>query len=106
MIVEYIRYKIAAEQRESFIDAYKNASEELNTSEYCLAYELTECEEEAGQFILRIEWTSTDEHLHGFRKSAEFPSFFAKIKPYFNNIQEMRHYKLTKVRGQNRATNR
>lgn len=97
MTIEYIRYKIAPEQREAFIGAYKNASEELNASEYCIAYELTECEEEAGQFILRIEWTSTEEHLSGFRKSKLFPSFFVKVKPYFDNIQEMLHYKLTEI---------
>lgn len=97
MTVEYIRYKVTPEQREAFIQSYKNASEQLNASEYCKAYELTECEEEAGQFILRIEWTSTEEHLNGFRKSKVFPAFFANVKPFFNGIQEMRHYKLTEV---------
>jgi quinol monooxygenase YgiN len=97
MTVEYIRYKVKEEQRQTFIDDYKNASIELEASEFCTAYELTECEEEAGQFILRIEWTSTEEHINGFRKSEIFPLFFAKVKPYFDNIQEMRHYKLTDV---------
>ena len=97
MAVEYIRYKIAPEQKEAFIETYKSASEELIASEYCTAYELTECEEEAGQFILRIEWTSTEEHLNGFRKSKLFPLFFAKVKPYVDNIQEMRHYKPMEV---------
>lgn len=99
MSIEYIRYKVLNEQRQEFIDAYKDASRELDASVFCIAYELTECEEETGQFILRIEWTSTDEHLQGFRKSELFPLFFAKIKPYFENIQEMRHYKVTAVTG-------
>ncbi len=97
MIIEYIRYKVEPSQREEFILAYSYAAQQLDTSEFCLAYELSECEEEPGQFILRIEWTSTEEHLKGFRKSAEFPAFFANVKPFFNNIQEMRHYKLTEV---------
>ena len=97
MTIEYIRYNVLPAQREAFIDSYKQASEQLNASMFCLAYELAECEEEAGQFILRIEWTSTEEHLDGFRKSADFPPFFSHVKPFFNNIQEMRHYKLTGV---------
>lgn len=97
MTVEYIRYKVTEDQRQAFIDAYSDASRELIASEFCTAYELTECEEEAGQFILRIEWTSTEAHMNGFRKSNLFPIFFSKIKPYFKNIQEMRHYKLTTV---------
>ena len=97
MIIEYIRYKIEPSQSEDFVSAYSKAAEQLNSSQYCLAYELSECEEEPGQFILRIEWTSTEEHLKGFRKSALFAEFFAGIKPFFNNIQEMRHYKRSAV---------
>jgi len=97
MTVEYIRYKVTPEQREAFIQSYKNASEQLDSSDSCKAYELTECEEEPGQFILRIEWTSSEEHINGFRKSSVFPAFFANVKPFFDNIQEMRHYNLTKV---------
>jgi quinol monooxygenase YgiN len=99
MVVEYIRYKLAADQREAFMKAYKSASTDLDNSPYCLGYELTECEEEEGQFMVRIEWTSTSEHLNGFRKSTVFTSFFEKVKPYFTNILEMRHYKLTEVSG-------
>jgi quinol monooxygenase YgiN len=97
MTIEYIRYKVLPEQREAFVQSYLDASEQLDSSSFCLAYELTECEEEAGQFILRIEWTSTEEHMNGFRKSADFSQFFAHVKPYFHFIQEMRHYKLTEV---------
>lgn len=97
MTIEYIRYKVAPDQREAFIEAYAQAAGQLTNSEYCLAYELTECEEEPGRFMMRIEWTSTEEHLNGFRKSADFPPFFAHVKPYFDNIEEMRHYRLTAV---------
>jgi quinol monooxygenase YgiN len=97
MIVEYIRYKVKPEETEQFIQSYVNASVQLDESEYCIGYELAECEEEQGQFILRIEWTSTQEHLNGFRKSEVCPAFFANVKPFVANIQEMRHYRLTEV---------
>jgi quinol monooxygenase YgiN len=97
MTIEYVRYKVSPEQREAFIQSYLKASGQLNASKFCLAYELAECEEEPGQFILRIEWTSTEEHLNGFRKSEEFAQFFSHVKPYFDNIQEMRHYRLTDI---------
>ncbi|HEY0090930.1 MAG TPA: antibiotic biosynthesis monooxygenase family protein [Flavobacterium sp.] len=97
MTIEYIRYKLPSDQKEAFIEGYQQASEQLDASTFCLSYELAECEEEAGEFILRIEWTSTEEHLNGFRKSAEFSKFFSHVKPFFANIQEMRHYKQTGV---------
>jgi len=97
MIVEYIRYTISKDKQAKFIEAYTLASNQLDNSEYCLDYELTHCEEEPENFILRIEWTSTEEHLNGFRKSKDFITFYNHVKPFFNNISEMNHYKLTKV---------
>jgi quinol monooxygenase YgiN len=97
MVIEYIRYKVAPSERQELVAAYTQAADLLKASPYCLAYELSECEEEAGQFMLRIEWTSTQEHLDGFRKSELFPPFFALVKGFFSQIQEMRHYQLTSV---------
>lgn len=97
MIVEYIWYNIETDRQAAFLAAYINASEQLDASEYCLAYELTHCEENASSFILRIEWTSTEEHLNGFRKSALFPPFLNHVKPFFNDIEEMNHYQLTPI---------
>ena len=97
MTIEYIRYKLEPAQSEAFLQAYCDAANQLDASPYCLAYELSECEEESGQFMLRIEWSSTEEHMNGFRKSEGFPAFFSKVKTYFSNIQEMRHYLVTEM---------
>jgi quinol monooxygenase YgiN len=55
MVIEYIRYKVAPAERQQLLAVYTQAAGLLDASPYCLAYELTECEEEAGQFVLRIE---------------------------------------------------
>ena len=44
------------------------------------------------QFILRIEWTSAEDHMEGFRNSPEFHEFFGCIRQYVKMITEMRHY--------------
>lgn len=97
MIVEYIRYKISRERHREFEEAYANASVSLNASKHCQMYELTHCTEEPELYVLRIEWDSLDGHMNGFRSSPEFREFFRHVQPFFNNIQEMRHYELTKV---------
>jgi len=98
MVVEYIRYKIEDSRQEAFLQAYQHAAEFLIKSTSCLGYELTHCEEDKENFILRIEWTSTEDHLQGFRKSAEFRQFLNYVRPFFNDIQEMNHYELTEIR--------
>lgn len=97
MSIEYIRYNISEARQEDFIIAYGKASEQLDNSEHCLAYELAQCEEEPKNFILRIEWTSTENHLKGFRRSKDFMVFLNHVRPFFNDIEEMNHYGLTKV---------
>jgi len=100
MIVEYLRYKIAEAQRAAFEAAYEKAQSSLQASSHCLGYELSHCVEESGCYILRIEWDSIDGHLKGFRSSPEFQSFFAHVRPFVNNIEEMRHYEVARVKGE------
>lgn len=99
MVTEYIRYKIQREKIAQFIEDYKKAAMPLAGSQYCKDFDLTQCTEEETDFILRIVWTSTADHLEKFRKSAEFSEFFAHIKPYLQNILEMRHYGYTDVKA-------
>jgi quinol monooxygenase YgiN len=98
VIVEYIRYKIGNERQREFEDAYGRARKSLRASPHCKQYELSHCVEEPKNYIVRIEWDSQDGHLKGFRTSPEFQTFYDAVKPYFNDIEEMRHYEVTQVR--------
>jgi hemoglobin len=91
MIVEYIRYRVPTDP-DAFEAAYTRACAALRASPQCLAYELSRCEEAPEHYVLRIEWTSTADHLQGFRRGPEFGPFFREIRPYVEQIEEMRHY--------------
>ncbi|MDH6217291.1 group II truncated hemoglobin [Streptomyces pseudovenezuelae] len=97
--VEYVRYRIPETRSAEFLAAYTRAAAQLAAAPECVDYELARCEEDFEHFILRIVWTSTEDHLKGFRSSELFPGFLAEIRPYIENIDEMRHYKPTSVRG-------
>jgi quinol monooxygenase YgiN len=92
MIVEYIRYRVSAADHAAFIAAYRSALVDLTASPHCLRCEVTQGVEEPDNFIVRIEWDSIEGHERGFRRGPHFASFFAKVKPFFTNIQEMKHY--------------
>src|SRR5262245_16369848 len=96
-IVEYIRYSIAEADREAFEAAYSQAQAALTRSSHCLAYELSQCAEDGGAYILRIEWDSAEGHLQGFRTSPEFREFVANVRPFVGANAEMRHYEVTAV---------
>jgi quinol monooxygenase YgiN len=99
MIVEYIRYKIPESRRKEFEAAYDKAQASLRASPHCLTYEVSHGVEELNNYIVRIEWDSEEGHMKGFRTSPEFQTFFAAVRPFFNDIQEMKHYSLTSIKG-------
>ncbi|MBV9180827.1 MAG: antibiotic biosynthesis monooxygenase [Acidobacteria bacterium] len=99
MVVEYTRYRIDKERHTAFLQAYRDAQQFLQASPNCIAYEMTHCGKEPERFILRIEWISTERHLHGFRQEDNFKKFFALVQPFVANIEEMQHYELTPIVG-------
>ncbi len=92
MIVEYIRYTIPDEKASAFIAAYDEAAQPLLASPNCLGYDVTRCSEDPTKFTVRIHWDSAEGHLKGFRGGPQFAEFFALVKPFFDEIEEMRHY--------------
>jgi quinol monooxygenase YgiN len=93
MIIEYIRYQVPAAQHAAFLEAYAAAGVELRASTHCARYEISQGVEEPDNFTVRIEWDSLEGHEKGFRTSEQFPAFFGKVKPFFANIREMKHYR-------------
>jgi quinol monooxygenase YgiN len=97
--IEYIRYSnISNEKQNEFELAYDKAKEALRKSSHCLNYELSHCVEKPENYILRIEWDSLEGHMKGFRSSPDFQTFYKAVQPFFNNIEEMRHYEITRIR--------
>ncbi|MFD0696148.1 antibiotic biosynthesis monooxygenase family protein [Paenibacillus sp. GCM10027628] len=97
MVVEIIRYNVPAGQEEEFLNAYQEASQYLDRSQHCLSYEVIKGMEEPNRYIVRIEWDSLDGHMKGFRTGSDFQPFFAHVRPFFNAIEEMKHYTVTKI---------
>lgn len=99
MVIEYIRYSIPESRHREFEDAYARAAKYLSSAPQCVEYELAHASEEPGSYILRIVWTSAKDHTEGFRGGPNFAGFFAEVRPYFQEISEMRHYDRTAVVG-------
>lgn len=97
MIIEYVRYTISGDRAEEFEAAYQEASSALDASPHCLGYELAQGVEEPEHWVLRIRWDSLEGHEAGFRSSPGFAGFFKAVRPFFEDIQEMKHYHATGV---------
>lgn len=99
MVVEYIRYSVPEDRRADFECAYAEAAKVLDESDHCMSYEVSHGVEEPEHYVVRIEWDSIEGHEQGFRGSPEFRTFFQAVRPFFDDIQEMRHYEATAIHG-------
>ena len=97
MIVEYIRYALTEHAPEELIVAYALAARHLDATPECLGYELSQCDDDAKSFILRIRWTSAEGHMKDFRGGPQFRPFLAAIRAFMPEIAEMRHYTPTAI---------
>jgi quinol monooxygenase YgiN len=98
MVVEYVRYEVPASRADSFVAAYAAAAKELDASPHCLGYEVSRGVEEPQNFVVRIEWDSIHGHEEGFRRSPGFRNFFSAVRPFFDQIREMKHYQVVVAR--------
>jgi hemoglobin len=95
VIVEYIRYRIPEDRQADFLADYGRAAQVLDRASQCVDYELSRSVDEPACHVLRIGWTSAEDHLQGFRGGDLFPEFLAAVRPYVGDIEEMRHYERT-----------
>jgi heme-degrading monooxygenase HmoA len=100
VVIEYIRYTIPEGRREEFESAYARAQESLRVSPHCLGWEIARGVEEPAHYVVRIRWDSVEGHERGFRTSPEFQAFLREVRPFFGNIEEMKHYDVTTVEGE------
>ena len=97
MTTEVIRYKIPSAQAEAFEQAYRQAEPILRKSKHCLGYDLHRGIEEPENWILLLHWDSVEGHEQGFRREPDFTDCFNLVKPFFQQIQEMKHYGHTQM---------
>jgi quinol monooxygenase YgiN len=63
----------------------------LLASPYALSFDLCRCVDDPAELLIRIEWTSAEDHMGKFRGSEDFRAFFAPVRPYVSDILEMRN---------------
>lgn len=96
-ILEYVRYRVDPARALTLEEAYRAAAESLSASPHCLAFDLARSRDEPGRYVLRIVWDSREGHLEGFRKSEVFTTFLAHVRPFIEDLEEMKHYEPTGI---------
>ena len=97
MVIEVIRYTVAAGEEAAFEEAYRAAGALLEPSSHCLGFSLMRATRERQRYIMTIYWDSPDGHLIGFRQSGAFKEYQELLAPYAPTVEEDGHYRKTGI---------
>lgn len=81
MIVEYIRYRLADDERPAFVDAVGAVGAIFAADAGCLGWELAEAVDAEDSHVLRITWASTDAN-EAFQATDGFQGVVAALSPF------------------------
>jgi len=91
MITEIAHLTIEPADAEKFEDAVAKASGAFRDAEGCYGMVLERVIEHTGQYQLRVQWKSVDDHLIGFRNSAGFQVWRGLVGSFFSATPQVEH---------------
>ncbi len=97
MIIEYVRYKVPAEEVKAFVAAYDRAQAALAEADQCRAWEMSRGVEDPTKFVIRIEWASLDAHNIDFRTGPHYADYMRPLRRFHEYFVDSEHFKTNEV---------
>ena len=92
MILEVAIFAVKPEAIADFEAAYKQASPLIGRAKGNLGHEMRRCLETKGRYILTVKWASIEDHLEGFRNSADIQEWRRLLGPHQVQPALVEHY--------------
>jgi len=92
MILEVAIFAVKPDAAAAFEAAYKQASPLIGRAKGNLGHEMRRCLETKGRYILTVKWNSIEDHLEGFRNSADIQEWRRLLGPYQTGPALVEHY--------------
>ena len=91
MIREVAKLEVNADQAEAFERALPSVVPLFRRAEGCLDVAFHRSVEHPGRYWLIVEWRELDDHLVGFRQSADFQEWRRIVGGFFRQPPEVEH---------------
>lgn len=92
MILEVAIFAVKLDAIADFEAAYKQASPLIGRAKGNLGHEMRRCLETKGRYILTVQWNSIEDHLEGFRNSADIQEWRRLLGPHQTGPALVEHY--------------
>lgn len=91
MVLEVVQIKIKPGTDAEFEAAFAKTLELYGRARGWRNSSLHRSIEHANRYVLFVEWDTIDDHVVGFRESADFTKFRELVGPFFDGAPEVEH---------------
>ena len=99
MILEMAILPVRAGAAAGFEAAFKLASPIIARAKGHISHELQRCVEHPERYVLLVRWETLDDHMVGFRESADFQEWRALLHYFYDPKPEVLHYEVVATRS-------
>ena len=92
MILERANFTIKPGHAREFEEAFRQARAYIARAKGFIRCEMRACIERENDYVLLVEWETLDDHMRGFRESADFQEWRALMGPHFAGAPDVIHY--------------
>ncbi len=92
MILEHAILDIASGQESDFELAFSEASSIISSMAGFGSLRLDRCVERPSRYLLLVEWRSIEDHVEGFRKSAEYERWRDLLHRFYEPFPVVEHF--------------
>ncbi len=92
MILEVAFLQVRAGQETAFEDAFSQASPIVAGMNGHRRHELHRCIERSGAYVLLVEWETLEDHVQGFRGSAQYQEWKRLLHHFYDPFPTVEHF--------------
>ena len=92
MILEVAILNVRAGECDAFEAAFREASAIIASMPGYHAHELRRCLEDSCRYILLVHWQRLEDHIVGFRLSAEYQRWRTLLHHFYDPFPTVEHY--------------
>jgi len=94
VILEHVTLDVVPGQEGAYEAAFAEAREIISSMPGFRSLALRRCIEQPSRYLLLVEWDSLDDHVIGFRQSAEYERWRALLHHFYDPFPTVEHYEV------------
>jgi heme-degrading monooxygenase HmoA len=92
VILEVATLNVIPGRENDFLDAFKIAEKIIASMPGYISHQLKACIENESRFLLLVNWQTLNDHIIGFRQSADYAEWKKLLHHFYDPFPTVEHY--------------